>query len=134
MKMPLVAAGLSSLVLGCHATHLAYVYDASIGLDVAYSQNGNPKMVFGYDRGTYAIVPQREDAIEPCETGTGDQAAATTEHGELMTLTGVSRVHADGLGDVQFDHFVATGSAAERVAKDHAGLKQIRKAIFEGED
>ncbi len=133
MKIILVAIILSCVGLGCRSTHLAYVYDASVGLDVAYSQNGNPKVVFGYDRGTYALVPQRDDVAAPCEKCPNQDPPHPSERGELMTLTGVSRVHVNGLGDLQFDHFVATGAAAQRVAKDHVGLKQIRKAIFDEE-
>jgi hypothetical protein len=130
--MRLLTAGLSvaaALLAGCQATHLAYVYEANIGLDVAYSQNGNPKVVFGYDRGTFALVPQRQDTVAPCP----GESAPPGDKGELMTLTAVSLVNVDGLDDVTIDHFVATGDAALRVSKDSAGLKQIRKSIFSEE-
>ena len=121
------------MLVGCQATHLAYVYDADIGLDVAYSQNGNPKLVFGYDRGTFALVPQRQDLVEPCAGDEAQASNAPDRTGELMTLTAVSLVEVDGLDDVTIDHFVATGGAALRVAKDSAGLKQIRRSIFSEE-
>lgn len=133
-RLSIAGLGLAAAVLaGCQATHLAYVYDADIGLDVAYSQNGNPKLVFGYDRGTFALVPQRQDVVEPCPGDGPPPSTAPTHAGELMTLTAVSLVEVDGLDDVTIDHFVATGDAALRVSKDSAGLKQIRKSIFSEE-
>lgn len=133
-RLSIAGLGLAAAVLaGCQATHLAYVYDADIGLDVAYSQNGNPKLVFGYDRGTFALVPQRQDVVEPCPGDGPPPSTAPAHASELMTLTAVSLVEVDGLDDVTIDHFVATGDAALRVSKDSAGLKQIRKSIFSEE-
>ena len=51
-----------------------------------------------------------------------------------MSLAAVSCVHADGLTDIDFNHFVATGGAAKQVAADPAGLAEIRSAIFGSED
>jgi len=133
-RLSLAGLGLAAVLAGCQASHLAYVYDANIGLDVAYSQNGNPKLVFGYDRGTFALVPQRQDVAEPCPgDGSPPPSSTPANTGELMTLTAVSLVEVDGLDDVTIDHFVATGDAALRVSKDSAGLKQIRKSIFSEE-
>lgn len=106
------------LLAGCQPTHLVYVYDLSLGVDVAYSNEGSGKLVFGYDRGTYAVVPQKPGEGSP------------HSNGELMSLAGVSHVKVDGLSEVKFDHFIATGQAATDVAKDPTGLGQIRAAIF----
>lgn len=122
----------AALISGCQATHLAYVYEADVGLNVAYGENGTGRVVFGYDRATYALVPQREDGDEPCPGDAADGGDRATG-GELMTLTAVSLVEADGLDDVSIDHFVATGDAALRVSRDSAGLKQIRRSIFSEE-
>ena len=53
---------LTACLAGCSATHLVYVYDVSVGMDVAYSTEGSGRVVFGYDRGTYAVVPQKQAA------------------------------------------------------------------------
>lgn len=111
--LPLLA--LSMGLTACTATHMAYVYDASVGIDLAYSNEGNGKLIFGYDRGTYALVPQKKDE-------------------EIMSLSAVSKVKATGIDDLDFSHFIATGDAAKAVAKDPTGLKQIRTAIFGKED
>jgi hypothetical protein len=117
-----LAAALASMGC-CPASHLVYVYDLSIGIDTAYSNEGTGRMVFGYDRGTYAIVPQRQDAA-------ATEGAADTSTGELMSLVAVSNVESRGATEFQFDHLVATGTAAERVAQSPRGLEQIRNAIF----
>lgn len=106
------------LLGGCQPTHLVYVYDLSLGVDVAYSNEGSGKLVFGYDRGTYAIVPQKPEG------------STTGKKGELMSLAGVSHVKVDGLNEIKFDHFIATGKAATQVAQDPVGLGQIREAIY----
>jgi hypothetical protein len=104
----------ASLVSGCTATHAIYVYDASVGIDLAYSSEGTGKLVFGYDRDTYALVPKKDDATDD----------------ELMSLAAVSKVQSEGLNKLDFDHFVATGGAATGVATDPDGLARIRSAIF----
>ena len=127
-----IAAG--TLLSGCfQADHLAYVYEADVGLDVAYSQEGSGRVVFGYDRNTFALVPQREDSVGPCPDARPAAAVArpATGTGELMSLTAVSSVEADRTGAAwSINHFVATGDAALRVARDRSGLEQIRRAIF----
>jgi len=47
------------LLGGCQATHLLYVSDTVLGIDVAASAEGTGHMVFGYDRETFALVPRR---------------------------------------------------------------------------
>jgi hypothetical protein len=102
---------LAGLTYGCQATHAIYVYDLSVGIDVAYSNEGTGKLQFGYDRDTYAIVPQRDND-------------------ELMSVTAVSKVQSSGLDSLDFNHFIATGAAAGKVARDPDGLAAIRAAIY----
>ena len=109
---------------GCSATHLVYVYDLSIGIDAAYSNEGSGRVVFGYDRGTYAIVPQREDHVADND-GVPDSAT-----GELMSLAATSRVDSIGVTEFRFDHLISTGRAAEDIAQDPDGLQMIRDAIY----
>jgi hypothetical protein len=119
MRTQLSLLGVALALAGCQPTHLVYVYDLSLGLDVAYSNEGTGKVVFGYDRGTYAIVPQKDGAELP-----------GADRGEIMSLAGVSHVRIDGLNEIKFDHFIATGQAAQEVAQDPDGLRQIRDAIY----
>ncbi len=103
---------------GCHATHLVYVHNASLGIDVSASTEGTGRLAFGYDRDTFALVPRKDD----------------TADGDAMSLAAVSCVYADGLNEVQFDHFIATGATAKNVAMDADGLQTIRQAIYGKKD
>jgi hypothetical protein len=118
------AAALAALLAGCQATHLIYVYDLSVGIDVAYGNEGTGRLVFGYDRGTYAIVPQRTDCIAAHACTPAD------ETGELMSLVATSYVESSGLDTFEFDHFVSTGDVAVKVAADPNDVAKLREAIF----
>lgn len=107
---------LSLMLGGCEATHLVYVHETSLGLDVAVSTEGTGRLVFGYDRDTYAIVPRK------------------AEGQDAMTLTSLGCIYASGLDDVQFKHFVSSGDAAINMAQDPVALKQINQAIQGGDD
>lgn len=109
----LIAAG------GCGG-NLAYVHNASIGVDLHVSTEGAGKLSVGYDNDTFAIVPR----FDPVGDG---------KHGDAMTLVSVSNVDIDGLEEVVFNHVVATGQAARNVAKDPAGLRLLRAAVFGAE-
>lgn len=120
MIRPLLLFGLAPVLLGgCQATHLLYVTDTVLGIDVAASAGGTGHLIFGYDRETFALVPRKEDA----------QAADPNDRLDAMSLAAVSCVYVDGLQEVRFNHFVATGEPAKYVAEDR-GYKQIRDAIF----
>ncbi|MDJ0850262.1 MAG: hypothetical protein QNK04_17970 [Myxococcota bacterium] len=121
-----LAAALLVLTTGCHATHLVYVHNASLGLDVAVSTEGTQRLVFGYDRDTYALVPVK---TVPSETTPGGATGQAKKY-DAMSLTAVSHVRADGLAEVRFDHFVSTGEAAKKLALDSDGIESIRTAIF----
>ncbi|MFM9913727.1 MAG: hypothetical protein ACKVN9_09365 [Methylophilaceae bacterium] len=106
-----VSLGMLLMLTGCAATHLTYVYDSSLGIDVAISTEGTQHVSIGYRQDSYATVPQ-------------------LDAGEAMSLTAISHVSAERLDKVKFDHFVATGLAALSAAKDATGLSQIRQAVF----
>ncbi|MGZ8190755.1 MAG: hypothetical protein ACXWTS_05940 [Methylococcaceae bacterium] len=114
MKILIKLGWMSLLLCGCEATHLVYVHETSLGLDVAVSTEGTGRFVMGYDRDTYAIVPRKAE----------DQDA--------MTLTSLGCIYAKGLDQVQFKHFVSSGKAAIKIAKDAETLKKINNAIQGG--
>lgn len=121
MTRPLLLFCLAPALLGgCQATHLLYVSDTVLGIDVAASAEGTGHLIFGYDRDTFALVPRKEEA----------QAEAQNDRFDAMSLAAVSCVYVDGLQEVRFNHFVATGDSAKYVAKDADGYAQIRNAIF----
>ncbi|MGH8565613.1 MAG: hypothetical protein ACREXW_16575 [Gammaproteobacteria bacterium] len=109
-----------ALLSGCQATHLLYVSDTVFGIDVAASAEGTGHLIFGYDRETFALVPRQEDA----------QETDPKHRFDAMSLAAVSCVYADGLEDVRFNHFIATGDSATFVAEDAKGYERIRNAIF----
>lgn len=107
---------------GCTATHVVYVYEASLGIDVALSSEGTTKLSLGFDRQTFAIVPRH----------TPDNPDGTPgKQGDAMTLTAVSRVRAEGLSVVHFGHVVATGDAAKGIAKHPEQLQMLSQRVFE---
>ena len=111
MKILIKLGCMSILLCGCDATHLAYVHGTTLGLDVAVSTEGTGRMIFGYDRDTYAIVPRKSAGKD------------------AMTLTSVGCIYASGLDEVSFNHFVASGTAAINIAKSEDTLKRINQAI-----
>jgi hypothetical protein len=114
MKKLIFYGLLSSLLWGCVATHLAYVHETSLGIDVAVSTEGTGRLVFGYDRDTYALVPRKSDGTD------------------AMTLTALGCIYAKGLNEVHFDHFVSSGDAAIKIAKSPDTLAKINQAIQGG--
>lgn len=114
MKISLLKVGFICLLLsGCmNAKHLVYVHGATLGLDVAAStQAGTGRLVFGYDRDTFAIIPRKND------------------NEDAMSLAAVSCIYAKGLNDVQFRHFVSTGKTAINIAQDSETLGEITDII-----
>lgn len=101
MKIALLKVGFMCLLLtGCQATHLVYVHGTTVGLDVTASTEGTGRLVFGYDRETFALIPRKKD------------------NDDAMSLAAVSCVYAKGLDKVQFNHFVSTGNAATSIMKN----------------
>ena len=101
MKKILFYGLLSITFCGCKATHLIYAHDTSLGVDVAVSTEGTGRLVFGYDRDTFVIVPRKGD----------------NKDDDAMTLTSFGCVYVDGLEEISFNHFVSTGDAAKTIAK-----------------
>jgi hypothetical protein len=123
---------LAAPLAGCfRATHLIYAYDLDIGIDVAYSQEGNARLVFGYDRGTYAVVPQREDqSVALACPADGQPPTEAGQTGELMSLAATSHVVSAGVTEFTFNHFVSTGSAAVNLAKNPNALTTARASVL----
>jgi len=109
----LIPFWLSLLLYGCE-DHLVYVHETSLGIDVAVSTEGTGRLVFGYDRDTYAIVPSKAKGQD------------------AMTITSLGCIYAQGLDEVHFDHFVSSGEAAIKIAQSKSTLEKINKAINGG--
>ena len=114
MKKILLYGLLSITFNGCTATHLIYGSNTSLGVDVAVSTEGTGRLVFGYDRDTFAIVPRKG------------------KNQDAMTLTSFGCVYVDGLNEISFNHFISTGTSAETIANSKKGLKAIENTIFGG--
>jgi hypothetical protein len=115
-RYPLMVLISAMFLLGCEATHLVYVNNTVLGVDVAVSSEGNNRLTIGYDRDTYCLVPRKEAGKD------------------AMSVTSVSEIRIQGLTEVQFDHFVSTGNAAKDLAKDPEALRIIRRAILGGSE
>jgi hypothetical protein len=102
-----------ALLTGCQS--LVYVQESSLGVNVNAAQQGTPKLSLGYDREVFAVVPR----FDP-----------DGHHAEAMSLVSVSNVDTTGLDELVFNHYIATGEAAEKAVKDEAGLKMMRAAVF----
>lgn len=108
-----MTASITLLLSGCQATHLAYVSETSMGIDVALSVDSSTgRVVFGYDRNNFALVPRKGD---------GEDA---------MSLVSTSCIYSEGLNEVNFTHLVASGDAAKRLAKNKDGLEVINASLF----
>ncbi len=116
MKILKTLGCLSIMLCGCEATHLAYVHETTLGVDVAVSTQGTGRIVFGYDRDTYSIVPRKGDGQD------------------AMTLVSLGCIYAQGLNKVHFRHFVSSGKAAIYIAEDDQILNQLKTAIQGGGD
>lgn len=108
------------LLSGCAANHLVYVHNAVLGIDLSVSAESTTRFTVGYDRETVAIVPKK------------------AKNKDAMTLVSVDCVYGKAMDEVRFNHFVATGTPAKRLAaeavKDDAKLTAIRDAIYGGTD
>jgi len=115
MKTLIQLSCLSLLLSGCDATHLAYVHETNLGVNVSVSpESSTGRFVFGYDSDTYALVPRK---------GKGQDA---------MTLVSVGCIYVAGLDTVSFKHFVASGLAAQSIAQSKDTLSYIRSSITGG--
>lgn len=117
MKILLIKVGFICLLLsGCmNAKHLVYVHTTTVGLEVtASTETTSGRMVFGYDRDTFALIPRKKD------------------NEDAMSLAAVSCIYAQGINEVQFRHFVSTGNVAVGVAQSPITLKDIKDSIQGG--
>jgi hypothetical protein len=99
----------------CAATHVAYVHDTCLGVDLSFSAEGHGRFAVGYDREVFALVPKR---------------TADADSNDAMSLTSLSDVALTGLDEIKFNHLVATGTPAVALVKDPDGLKRIREAFY----
>lgn len=114
MKILLLKVGFICLLLtGCmNAKHLVYVHTTTLGIEVtASTETTSGRMVFGYDRDTFALVPRKKD------------------NEDAMSLAAVSCIYARGLNEVQFRHSVSTGNTAKAIAKNEMKLAGIMSDI-----
>ncbi len=98
-------------LVGCEATHLVYVQESSLGLNIGAGTEGSQKFSFGYDRDIYAIVPKKSD----------------TE--DAMSLFSVNHVEASSLRDIEVSEFVASGVPASKIAKEPDSVNAFRQKI-----
>jgi len=98
-----------------NAKHLVYVHTTTLGIEAtASTETTSGRMVFGYDRDTFALVPRKKD------------------NEDAMSLAAVSCIYAQGLNEVQFRHFVSTGKTAIDIAQDREILADIKSSIQGG--
>lgn len=97
---------------GCSSTHLVYVQEASMGLNVALSAGGMQKMSLGYDRDIHAVIPKKSDEED------------------AMALFSVNKVDISGLDNMDVSEFVATGEPAIKLANDSEAVSKIRTKIY----
>jgi len=97
---------------GCSSTHLVYVQETSMGLNVALSAEGMQKMSLGYDRDVFAVIPKKG------------------EEEDAMALFSVNKVVIKGLDNMDVSEFVATGKSAILLVEDDNKVTQIRKNIY----
>lgn len=119
MKNKVLPLTLSALISGCGSTHLLYVHDLNVGINVSGGTDSLANVTFGYDRRNYAIVPKKGDK------------------GDAMSLAGTSCVYSNGLQKLEFNHFISTGKTAEHVAKlmadDSTEMARLRTLVQGGE-
>lgn len=96
MKIKCAGILFATLLGGCSSTHLVYVQETSMGLNVAVGADGMQKMSLGYDRDVLAVVPKKG------------------EDKDAMALFSVNNVRVGGLDNMDVSEFVATGEPAKK--------------------
>lgn len=109
-----------AILQGCNSTHVVYVHDATLGIAVQTAAEGTGKIVVGFDRETFGLVPTFDRPQDENNPAVRD----------AMTVTAISRVHMNGLDNVEFGHVVATGTAAEQLATSPETLKTLADRVF----
>lgn len=112
MKIKQFSLCLILLFGGCSSTHLVYVQETSMGLNVALSADGMQKMSLGYDRDVFAVIPKKG------------------EEKDAMSLFSVNKVDITGLDNMDVSEFVATGEPAKELAEDQEAVRKIRNKIY----
>ena len=112
MNKQMLCPLLVMLLAGCQANHLVYVQETSFGLTIAASTEGSNKMSLGYDRDIYAIVPKK------------------TVETDAISLFSVNKVKVTGLDDMEVSEFVASGDAAEELAKSANSIDKLREKVY----
>jgi len=112
MKIKWLSLCFFILLGGCSSTHLVYVQETSMGLNVGISADGMQKMSLGYDRDIYAVIPKKG------------------ENEDAMALLSINKVKVGGLDDMDVAEFVATGKPAIRLAADKEAVSKIRSKIY----
>lgn len=138
-------AALSCVAASCQASHLLYVHQATLGINVTPpGAEGTGSLVVGYDRETYSIVPRVTPpavpaALESQPATTGDGVAVGTptapegpKEPDAMSLVALSRMYFVGLGTIDISHVIATGEPAAQVATSEAYLREAAAQVFRG--
>ncbi|WP_440874663.1 hypothetical protein [Thalassotalea sp. PLHSN55] len=112
MKIKCAGILFATLLGGCSTTHLVYVQETSMGLNVAVGAEGMQKMSLGYDRDVLAIVPKKG------------------KDKDAMALFSVNNVRVEGLDNMDVSEFVATGEPAKKIASDDNMVSTIRSEIY----
>lgn len=100
------------LLTGCSASHLVYVQETSLGVNLGLSAEGTQKLSIGYDRDVYSIVPKKDD------------------NGDAMSLLSVNDVSIEGMDDMKVSEFVAGGEPAKVLAKDPNAVNKLREKVY----
>lgn len=103
---------LSIVTGGCSSTHMVYVQEASLGVNLAVGTEGVQKFSLGYDRDIYAIVPKK-----------GPEKDA-------MSLLSINNAKIEGLNKITVSEFVAGGEPAAKLAKKPEQVNQLRSKIY----
>lgn len=111
MKCKFAGLCLLALLGGCSSSHLVYVQETSLGVNLALSAEGMQKMSLGYDRDVYAIVPKKDDKQD------------------AMSLFSVNKVKVEGMDNMHISEFVAAGKPAMKLAKDPNAISLIRNKV-----
>jgi hypothetical protein len=129
-RLAALAACVSTVLGACSATHLIYVHQTTVGVDLsAATTEGNTAFSFGYDSQTYAIVPR-------CDSATGAMGGTAQQIGggavgnsvpkgpkhDAMSLVAFNQTYVEGVKRIVIKHALATGEPAVLVAKSAATL------------
>tara|TARA_B100000614_G_scaffold262547_1_gene296757 strand:- start:2757 stop:3119 length:363 start_codon:yes stop_codon:yes gene_type:complete len=103
---------LSGLAVGCTASHMVYVQEASLGLNLGLGTEGVQKFSLGYDRDIYAVVPKKG------------------KNQDAMSMLSINKAEIQGLNQITVSEFVAGGDPAEKLAKKPEQISELRNKIY----